>query len=53
LLSLVTAEPREHQHPTRAQLTVTTYELDDTTFGQVESGWAAWWSKLNHGPDRP
>jgi hypothetical protein len=52
LVSLLTAEPRDSQHPTRAQLTVTTYELDDATFDQVEREWTAWWSTLTNDPGR-
>jgi hypothetical protein len=46
LISLVTSEPREHRQPARAQVTVTTFQLDDAAFDQVRAEWTAWWSDL-------
>ena len=46
LVSLVTSEPREHRQPARAQVTVTTFQLDDAAFDQVRAEWTAWWSDL-------
>jgi hypothetical protein len=46
LISLVTAEPLDGAGPARAQLTVTTYGLDDAAFERLRSEWIGWWREL-------
>jgi uncharacterized protein YndB with AHSA1/START domain len=53
LVSLVTAQPRDSGQPAGGQLTVTTYGLDDASFGQVEASWTAWWERLARDPGSP